>query len=129
MSETSRFIRPILKFFFPTASEQNLQFIHGYIRKTAHFTEYALLAFLALRAFSTSSVDRVLKLKYILPLILVAAIAAADEFNQSFEASRTGSVWDVLLDISGGAAIILFLWVSNLQRNNVSLDLQRPAGK
>ena len=129
MSETSRFIRPILKFFFPTASEQNLQLIHGYIRKTAHFTEYALLAFLALRAFSTSSVDRVRKLKYILPLILVAAIAAADEFNQSFEASRTGSVWDVLLDISGGAAMILFLWVLNLKRNKVSLDLQRPAGK
>src|SRR5438445_10985983 len=110
MTETSRIIEPILKFLFPAAPEQTIQIYHGYIRKSAHFTEYAVLGFIALRAFSRSSVRGLLKLRYILPIVLVAAIACMDEFNQSFEASRTGSGWDVLLDISGGGTMLTALW-------------------
>ena len=118
MSETSRFIRPLLEFLFPNSPEETLQIYHGYIRKTAHFTEYAILAFFAVRAFSRSSFEAIRRLKYILPLVLVAVIAVIDELNQSFEASRTGSVWDILLDISGGVMMVLFLWMINLRRKD-----------
>ena len=47
--------------------------------------------------------------RYALAFVLVVAIAALDEFNQSFEASRTSSVWDVMLDISGGLVMIMLL--------------------
>ena len=38
MSQTSRFIRPLLEFLFPAAPEETLLIYHGYIRKAAHFT-------------------------------------------------------------------------------------------
>lgn len=122
MSETSRFVGPILKFFFPNAPEATIQQIHGYVRKTAHFTEYAILALFALRAFGTSSVDLLRRNRYLLPIILVAVVAATDELNQSFEASRTASVWDSLLDISGGAAMMLFLWILKWPRSMPRTD-------
>ncbi len=116
MSETSRYVRPLLEFLFPTAPEGTLQIYHGYVRKAAHFAEYAVLAFLALGAFSDSPIVGVKKLRYLLPMFLVAAIAVMDELNQSFLASRTGSFWDILLDIWGGLAMILFLWAANQKR-------------
>jgi len=109
-AQTSRIIGPLLNFFFPNMPEATKLLVHGYVRKTAHFTEYAVLAFLAVRAFSGSTSFMLQKWRYILPLILVAVVASLDEFNQSFEASRTSSVWDVMLDISGGLAMIAFLW-------------------
>ncbi|MEQ1923475.1 MAG: VanZ family protein [Pyrinomonadaceae bacterium] len=109
MSQTSRFIRPLLEFLFPAAPEQTLIIYHSYIRKAAHFTEYAVLAFLAVRALSIPATVRLHKWRFILPLLLVVAVAAIDEFHQSFEASRTGSILDVMLDISGGVVMIVLL--------------------
>ena len=111
MAETSRFVGPILKFLFPNISEETLAVCHAFIRKTAHFTEYAVLAFLAVRALSIPATVRLHKWRYILPLLLVVAVAATDEFHQSFEISRTGSIIDVMLDISGGVVMLIFLWL------------------
>jgi VanZ family protein len=110
-SETSRIIRPILEFLFPLASEETLRTYHGYIRKTAHFAEYAVMAFFAVRAFSLSSVVRLRTRPLLWAFVLVLLVAAADELNQSFLASRTGSFWDVLLDAAGGAAMIAVIWM------------------
>ena len=110
-SQTSRIIGPLLHFFFPNLPEETQAIIHGYVRKTAHFTEYAVLAFLAVRACGLSFSVFLKKWRYILPIMLVVAIASLDEFNQSFESSRTSSIWDVLLDISGGLAMVVFLWL------------------
>jgi len=92
--------------------------IHAYVRKTAHFTEYAVFAFLAFRAFSGSATYLLKKWRYILALILVATVASLDEFNQSFEASRTSSIWDVALDISGGLAMIAVLWAFHMRKTD-----------
>lgn len=124
MTETSSFIEPILRFLFPNSPAETIQFYHGHIRKGAHLTEYAVLAFLAFRAFSRSSGRGLVTLRYILPLVLVAVIACLDEFNQSFEVSRTSSGWDVLLDIAGGAAMILVLWL--FKRTGSNARMYRP---
>ena len=116
MSQTSRFIRPLLEFLFPAAPEETLLIYHGYIRKAAHFTEYAILAFLAVRALSIPASAPLHKWRYILPLLLVIGIAAIDEFHQSFETSRTGSILDGLLDISGGVVMIATLFLLKLPR-------------
>ena len=110
MPETSRFIRPLLQFLFPAAPEETLQIYHSYVRKAAHFTEYAVLAFLALRSLAMTFFE-ISNLKYLLALATVVLIASIDELNQSFEISRTGSVRDVLLDISGGLVMIAVLWL------------------
>jgi VanZ family protein len=111
MSETSRIIGPLLQFFFPEMPFETRQIIHGYVRKIAHFTEYAILAFLAVRALTLSASVTFQKWRYVLAIVFVAAIASIDEFNQSLEASRTGALTDVLLDISGGVAMLVFLWL------------------
>jgi VanZ family protein len=110
MSRTSRFVRPVLEFLFPAASDETLQFYHGYVRKAGHFTGYAVLAFWAVRAFVSSLMAAVSEYRHLWAVLLVAAVATVDELNQSFLSSRTGSVWDVLLDISGGVAMAGFLW-------------------
>ncbi|MEJ7848107.1 MAG: VanZ family protein [Pyrinomonadaceae bacterium] len=113
MPETSRFIRPLLEFFFPSASAETLTIFHGYIRKFAHLAEYAVAGFFAARAFSTSSIELLRKHWIVLSLVLTISIAWLDEFNQSLNSSRTSSVWDVLLDVTGGAfAISIYYFIS-----------------
>lgn len=106
MSETSRIIRPLLEFLFPAAAPETLSFYHGIIRKCAHFTEYAILGWLACRAFLASATF-LRKSPFLFGLGLVILVAIIDETNQSFNPERTGSVWDVLLDIAGGAFAIV----------------------
>ena len=109
MSNTSRFIRPILEFLFPAAGDAQLSEIHGYLRKVGHFTGYGILGFLAARAFYQTSIAFLRKNQIFAALVLVVAVAAIDETNQSRLASRTGSIYDVLLDAAGGLpAIFVF---------------------
>jgi len=115
-SNTSRIIGPLLDLFFPDMPEATRLIIHGYVRKAAHFTEYAVLAFLAARACVIAASDFLSRFRYLLPLALVIVVAVADEFNQSFEASRTASVFDVVIDIAGGAVMMTLLWLTGRPR-------------
>lgn len=119
MSETSRFVRPILEFLFPAASEETLRIYHGYVRKSAHFTEYALLAILAARALTGSSI-RMLKMNWaVAAFLIVGFIAVIDETGQSLRISRTGSIWDVALDVLGGTAAVIAFKLF-FRRNRIS---------
>ncbi len=111
MSNTSRFIRPLLEFLFPNTPEETLILYHGYIRKLAHLSEYAILAFWASRAFWSSSVNFLQKYWFIISLATVFLVASIDEYNQSFNLLRTGSIYDVWLDVSGGLWMIMVLQV------------------
>jgi VanZ family protein len=78
-------------------------------RKLGHFTEYAVLGFLAARAFAGSS-RRLLHDHWVIAsLILVVVYALLDEFHQSFVTSRTASIFDVLIDIGGGLFVLICL--------------------
>lgn len=125
MSETSRFIRPLLEFLFPSASDETLRVIHGYIRKSAHLTEYALLAFLAYRALAAATHDILRHGRFLIPLVIVLSVASIDEFNQSFNTARTGSGWDVLLDAAGGILMIAFLLM--LEKTRLVKDRPEPS--
>lgn len=109
MSNTSRIIRPLLEFLFPSISEMQLAEIHGYIRKAAHLVFYFILGMLAARAFSTSFKDFLRRIWLAVSFALVVAVASLDEWNQSYLASRTGSPRDVLIDVCGGS-IALLIW-------------------
>lgn len=87
-----------------------------FIRKAAHFTEFALLGLLVcsdLWAFSAVSLGRRLRFSVSVLLCSVpicAVFASADEFLQSFVDGRGPSVTDVLIDTSGAlTATILFI--------------------
>ncbi|MCA1556137.1 MAG: VanZ family protein [Acidobacteria bacterium] len=111
-SNTSRIIEPLFKWLFPNITEAQLLFAHFSVRKSAHFAEYAVLALLAARAFIPSRQGRLRRGWFIAALTLVAVVALLDEYQQSFLAARTGTIWDSLIDILGGATalVILSLW-------------------
>jgi len=118
MSNTSRIIRPLLEFLFPNITEIQLTAIHGYTRKAAHLAFYFVLGALAARAFSSSLKDSLRQNWLAVSFALVVAVASLDELNQSFLASRTGSIRDVLIDVCGGsiAFLIWFLMIKSQNR-------------
>lgn len=111
-SNTSRVVRPLLLWLYPSITEPELLRAHFFVRKAAHFTEYAVLALLAARAFLTSSRAALRNYWPAAALALVAAVALLDEYHQSFDPARTGTIYDSLIDISGGgfALLALVLW-------------------
>ncbi|RMG01660.1 MAG: VanZ family protein [Acidobacteria bacterium] len=117
MSNTSKFILPFLKFLFPEVPEEVLKVYHGYIRKTAHVTEYAILAWLAARAFISSSVYLLNRAYILSSFLLVLTVASLDEFQQSFLASRTASPKDVMLDVFGGILSLVIFYLVYQKRS------------
>ncbi|WP_410503786.1 VanZ family protein [Leptolyngbya sp. 7M] len=109
-SETSRFLGPLIQYFFPEMLPESRQMIHAIIRKSAHFFEYAVLAALVIRAFSLSSLSKLRKNRFVLAIIFSGIIASIDEFNQSLNPARTGLVTDVLLDLSGAIFATLLVY-------------------
>ena len=109
---TSRIIEPILRFLVPEISRQSLDTVHVLIRKCGHFSEYFILGILLFRAFRGGSVELKTLRCIFFSLIIVIIYAASDEFHQSFVATRTGSLVDVGIDVSGGifAQVIAGLW-------------------
>jgi VanZ family protein len=106
-ANTSQIIRPLFLWLFPNLSEARLAAIHFLTRKAGHFTEYAALAFLASRAFITSSNTFIQRYWFRLGLLLVVIYALLDEFHQSFVSSRTASVYDSAVDVAGGLTVLL----------------------
>lgn len=111
-SNTSRFIRPVLLWFFPNISEPTLELIHIIIRKCAHFFEYGLLALLSARAFTTSSKNFIRSRWFLSSLLLVIIYALLDEYHQTFVSSRIGSIYDSMIDTVGGltALVVFYVW-------------------
>jgi VanZ family protein len=100
---TSRIIVPILKWFFPHASQETLFLVHHFIRKMGHLTEYFILSLLILRGIRAGKTGT--HWGWALAAVaIVGCYAALDEFHQSFVPGRTAAVSDVLIDTAGGVA-------------------------
>jgi VanZ family protein len=110
-SNTSRIIGPLLRWIFPGISEETLALAHIITRKVAHFAEYALLAWLSARAFTTSSRGALRVRWFLISLLLVILASLSDEYHQSFVPMRTGSIYDSILDMSGGLTALLVYWL------------------
>ena len=111
---TSRIVRPLLLWLFPEISEEKIYLAHFVTRKVAHFLEYGLLAFLAARAFSSSSSPSLRRRWFLISLLLVVVYSLSDEYHQSFVPSRGASVYDILIDTLGGltALLLYYAWRS-----------------
>jgi VanZ family protein len=100
---TSRIIGPLVLWLFPNTSPETMATIHFVTRKIAHFTEYAILGFLAARAF------RPYPRWFLISAVLVVFYALIDEYHQSFVPSRTASVLDSLIDMAGGITALILV--------------------
>lgn len=120
---TSRFIGPLIRWLFPDTSPDSLLVVHMITRKLAHFIEYAILGFLASRAFRTSARPAINSRWFLISLTLIVVYALADEYHQSFVPTRTGTIYDSLIDIVGGlAALIIVKKTGWFSRTNAELD-------
>ncbi len=107
VESTSYFLEPIIRWFFPDASNATVEMIHIMIRKICHFIEYFVLAFLLVRAFRGKS--RAMQMRWILYAGCIAVgYGALDEFLQTMTPSRSGSVYDWMIDTAG---VVAGLWI------------------
>ncbi len=85
--------------------------VHMTVRKLAHFTEYAILGFLAARTFRTSPRPAIRERWFLISATIVVTYALIDEYHQTFVPSRTGSIYDSLIDMAGGlTALLVIRW-------------------
>ena len=110
---SSRLIAPLVKFLFPAISQESLDLMVLYVRKCAHLTEYAILAWLFWRAVRKPVKRDPRPWSWPLAagaMLFVALYAASDEFHQKFVASRDGSLRDVAIDTTGAVLGMLVFW-------------------
>ena len=100
-AETSRYLLPLVRWLLPDANFRTHWEVIVAVRKAAHLIEYGILAWLTwLALFSTY---RRALLRFVgLALAWVVVVASFDEIRQSMVESRTGSIVDVAIDVSGG---------------------------
>lgn len=103
-------------------TEEAFMHIEAFIRKAAHFCEYAMLGFLAFLLLSTYT------LKYRWGLLISSGFAMiyaiSDEIHQAFVPGRGPQISDVLVDTCGGifgtlAALIVILGFAAAKRRMI----------
>jgi len=115
-ANTSRILYPVLHFL---TGVDAMRFItwNYWIRKVGHFFGYfglSLLLFRAWRATLPLGGNPRWSMQWArVAFFMTALVASLDEWHQSYLASRTGRVEDILLDSCGALAaqLLLFVWL------------------
>ena len=107
---TGSLLEAIVRTVFGAMNPQTFATLHFLVRKSAHFTEYGILSLLWFRAWRGTRIGFAWQWAG-LGVVIAMATAITDEVHQSFVPSRTGSAWDVLLDVTGALFAQLLLWI------------------
>jgi VanZ family protein len=110
---SSRLIGPVVRFFFPEISPENLDQIVFVVRKAAHVSEYAVLSWLLARAFMKPGTPPGAwsRKAAVFAWLIAALYSSSDEFHQSFVPNREARSSDVLIDSAGAAlGVVVFFW-------------------
>lgn len=94
----------------PMEPSFDLKTLIFFVRKTAHFTEYAILGLLFYLNLRHHSSQKQSPKFFALAILFSALYACTDEFHQLFVPGRTGQPFDVLVDTLGatfGCLIVL----------------------
>ena len=86
---------------YEEAPLSHIDAVTHYVRKTAHFTEYFVLGFLAAAYLWVSGRTRFVPIAAV-SFAFAFIIACMDEFSQSFSPGRSNQFSDVLIDTAGG---------------------------
>jgi len=123
--ETGPVLWDVLSGLLPHVTYAQYALLHVLLRKAAHLTEYALLAYLVLRALRGGAA-RTWHWRWARhACVLVALSAVLDEYHQAFTQSRTSSLTDSMLDMIGGLLMLAFLWLR--QRPAASRDSRKES--
>ena len=111
MQHTSRIIGPVLRFIWPTVTDETIHDVQVVVRKTGHVTGYAILAMFVWRARNRGVFAHGWTWRAALFTELIALLyAISDEIHQSFVPTREASAVDVLIDCAGAALGIVAVW-------------------
>ncbi len=100
--ESAQLSRPVASLLTEMGELFNItvsQGIEHQLRKLAHFTEFAILAWLYCRTFAAFSVGKWTAAGYIFFFCLLTAVS--DEYIQIFSPGRSSAMNDILLDFAG----------------------------
>ena len=95
-------------------SEKLFELFHFIVRKTAHFSIYALLAVLTL--LLARSYELKMRVSALISASYCLLFAVSDEIHQLFVSGRSGQISDVFIDFCGTlcgigfVSLICFLW-------------------
>jgi len=107
---TGEVLRAVLAWTFGQIDALTFGRVHFLIRKSAHFTEYAILSALWFRALRVH-LNSLWRIRWaLLGLVISLSVAVLDEWHQSFVPSRTSSAHDVVLDFCGACFAQLVIW-------------------
>jgi VanZ family protein len=119
-ANTSSFLYPFLVRVFGQIDPEVFFQWHYYLRKAGHVAGYGILALLLLRGWraTLARTRRWNRRPAIFAWLATAAVAAMDEWHQSFLRSRHGSVRDVALDSVAGLGFLLVahFWLRRSER-------------
>ena len=82
-----------------------------YLDKLLHFSVYAVLGALFLRAFKTTPFKNNIKLVMILSIFASSLYGISDELYQYFVPCRNADIMDVLADILGSFCGVYLYWL------------------
>lgn len=89
----------------PTGVASEVQLEDFFIKKTAHFVEYAIFASLAFRALKGSKVKS--QKAYVYAFVIALFYAISDEVHQAFTPGREPTIRDIFIDASGAALTLI----------------------
>ncbi len=125
----SRIIEPFIRWLMPSLSDAQVDSVIFAIRKCAHFTEFAILALLLLRAVRRSGAPKTGSWSWrsaFTSFAVLVMYAISDEVHQAFVPTRQASALDVLIDSSGGLAALFIAWALTSCRNRLNGRQRSP---
>ena len=111
---TGSWLEWVCRWFAPHLTHAQFKIMHFHMRKAAHFSIYACLAGVLMRAFCAGSWSRWRFRWMLASFFIVSLYALLDEYHQSFTLQRTASPYDSCLDMAGGGVSLLVLWLMKL---------------
>jgi VanZ family protein len=110
-NNTSRVIEPIVLWLFPHTSQAHLELIHFLTGNSPILVSTHCLRFWQ-PALSVHLRTLTLKRRwFFVSLAIIVLYALLDEYHQSFVPSRTASVFDSFIDMSGGVTALVVIWL------------------
>lgn len=113
VQRSSRIIEPFVRWLIPDISDEAVGNTVFVVRKCAHVTEFAIFTLLLRRAANGVLWKQGAQWNWNaarFAFVVSVLFAISDEIHQSFVPGRQGAVMDVVIDSTGAACALLFLW-------------------